>query len=1072
MRNLKKILALALVFAMAFTFTASAADFTDAAEIGAKYVDDVNMLVELGVIAGYPDGSFGPQKNITRAEFAKMAYTIKYGSDTDGNLFAAQKSNFWDVEGNVSVAWAKGYINYCANQNIVSGVGGGKFNPGGNITVAEATKMLLVILGCDPAKEGFTGANWVANVTAKAIDLGIYNGWTGDPSILATRELVAKLMRNTIFSSVYTYSAITGSGSQMDALGRDWNQTLGEKTMGLKTVTGIVVANERYAIATDDEGNDISAKVGSATGDDSDESKIYYEYSNTVNSNTEIAVMTIDRALDDDMLGAKVNVFFKADRIENNGRIDYKNIEVIGDVLVHSDTVAYTVPAIATDVYPDGESTSSTQVRPYITFQVDGVEKQIKMSNDVAKVAKEVDVQKNAAALADMLTEVNKYAYVIDGATLADNGDLAKNADLVAYTTPGDPTSGEDADATFDAQAEFIAEMGAPTLSQYRFVSVDGGNTYSYLFKMVDDGNSGYGAVTSYSETAGTIRIAGIPGLTSSLDLDEVVINGEVATDDVVVAYRANGKVVIEKVNTFNAAVESFTDDNGVVLNGNTYYAWVDADIIDYSSNEQIFTYYNETDRGAYSANTKYYVYNNIIMELEADDEVASVENYAVILRSYYDADMDTAYVKLAFGDNTEGTYKVGKMYTAKASDLSDPSNNRAQDFATNAFFGYVVNYKMRDDGSVDLSGQDLKDQDSDNKLKKFEISDTSEPGEKVVDETKFLPADKYALNDSTVIFALYGNPGYNSSTIEVDAANTPDYCVTHHADADGNCDNDCEIVGYAGVKAKAYKLAELKSLTGNVIPNLATRGDMGVILDVSNVTGTYLLSSTKNINSYIVAASVTVGAKVSQAAAGYDSDDKYGYIVSANQRYNAETDLYYAQMKLITEGKLIETTTVEDVQDDRSQSFLDIYGIDSVGKIPAISGMIVRYDVNADGVITMLSTLTANDKTTAPKKTFSTAEGFYLVNITGVRNNIVSFFDTDDAIANVKGTSTQSCKYAEDGCTIIAIDEDNYAGTTLTTVPSKEESLKAGEGNAIIQIDEDGAVERIFSFATNYVLG
>ena len=207
MRNLKKILALALVFAMAFTFTAGAADFTDAAEINAKYADDVNMLVELGVIAGYPDGSFGPQKNITRAEFAKMAYTLKYGSDSNGDLFAAQKSVFTDVEGNANVAWAKGYINYCANQKIVSGVGNNKFNPQGNITVAEATKMILVILGCDAEKEGFVGANWAANVTAKAIDLGIFEGWTGDPTALATRELVAKLMKNAIFTPVYTYNA-------------------------------------------------------------------------------------------------------------------------------------------------------------------------------------------------------------------------------------------------------------------------------------------------------------------------------------------------------------------------------------------------------------------------------------------------------------------------------------------------------------------------------------------------------------------------------------------------------------------------------------------------------------------------------------------------------------------------------------------------------------------------------------------------------------------------------------------------------------------------------------------------
>ena len=162
------------------------------------------------------DNTFRPENNVTRAEFAKMAYTLKYGADDKGMLFSGSKSAFTDVEGVSSIAWAKGYINYCANQKIVSGVGNNKFNPQGNITVAEAAKMILVILGCDPAKEGFTGANWAANVTAKAIDLGVFDGWTGDPMALATRELVAKLMRNAIFSPVYTYSTITGEGSQMN----------------------------------------------------------------------------------------------------------------------------------------------------------------------------------------------------------------------------------------------------------------------------------------------------------------------------------------------------------------------------------------------------------------------------------------------------------------------------------------------------------------------------------------------------------------------------------------------------------------------------------------------------------------------------------------------------------------------------------------------------------------------------------------------------------------------------------------------------------------------------------------
>ena len=199
MKNLKKVLALALAFAMSLTLFAGAA-FTDAADIGAEYIDDVEMLVQLGVVNGYEDGSFKPQGNITRAEFAKMAYTLKYGYDDQGKLFAGQKSQFSDVEGNGNVTWAKGYINYCANQGIVGGVGGGKFNPNGNITVAEAAKMLLVILGTDATKEGYGGSNWMGNVTADAMELGVFDGWYGDPTQTATRELVCKLMRNTVFA--------------------------------------------------------------------------------------------------------------------------------------------------------------------------------------------------------------------------------------------------------------------------------------------------------------------------------------------------------------------------------------------------------------------------------------------------------------------------------------------------------------------------------------------------------------------------------------------------------------------------------------------------------------------------------------------------------------------------------------------------------------------------------------------------------------------------------------------------------------------------------------------------------
>ena len=62
-RHQKKVLALVLAFACAFTMFAGAA-FTDEADIQAK--DAVNMLTALGVIEGDPDGSFRPDATVTR----------------------------------------------------------------------------------------------------------------------------------------------------------------------------------------------------------------------------------------------------------------------------------------------------------------------------------------------------------------------------------------------------------------------------------------------------------------------------------------------------------------------------------------------------------------------------------------------------------------------------------------------------------------------------------------------------------------------------------------------------------------------------------------------------------------------------------------------------------------------------------------------------------------------------------------------------------------------------------------------------------------------------------------------
>ncbi len=1015
MRNLKKILALALVFAMAFTFVASAADFTDAASIGAEYVDDVNMLVELGVIGGYPDGSFGPQKNITRAEFAKMAYTLKYGSDTNGDLFAAQKSIFTDVEGNANVAWAKGYINYCANQKIVSGVGNNKFNPQGNITVAEATKMILVILGCDPAKEGFTGANWASNVVAKAIDLGVFDGWSGDPTALATRELVAKLMKNAVFSPVYTYSAITGTGSQVNALGTDYNETLGEKTMGLKTETGLVVANERYYINLDAEGDALlNVNVVSATGIDSEETQIYYTYK-LDNGTEEGAILEIPVALPDEMLGNEVTVFFKADK----DGYQYKNVELIGDVMVTSNTVVYDVPAIAVDVYPDGESTSTTAVTPYISFTVDGVEKQIKAEASIGKVSKNVDFQADPA----VATAFGALAWVSNETISGASGLALSNG--AAYTD------------------EFFTDMGLPVLSNYRFVSVDGGKTYSYIFKMVADNgtNAKIGAVTSYSEAKGVIAIDG-----NRFDLDEVEIVGEVAADDLVAYYREAGKVFVEELDEVTGAVEAINDDESIVIGGETYALWINADNDAVDPGDTLADYF--ISNAAAMEDTKYYAYGNVIVDFEASEIEAVTEDYAVILRSSYDEGLDAAYVTLGFADNSQATYEVGKFNVEDRKNIYDDKNDRAMDFANNAYFGMVIKYKVMDNGQLDLSGNDLgyisgrqttkvsgKTYDDktfyastrfNNTVSTVEVAE----GKVVIDSSTTYTA----LNDAAVIFVLYGDPSYK---------------------ADGSIDRT--NVDYAPIKAAAYKLVDKGDQDLDVIPNMHQDTNAGI----SAYAFSYVLNATKGYNKGIVAMAMTVGNEAADDTGDAAEADALAYVVASTQKYNAATQEYYLQMTLITEDGLFTTKTVDSVPDFNNTAL----GIpEGIGKVTGDfkAGTFIEYALDAEGVITNMDD---NWESNIKKNIGAAAEGLYLVNAVSERNGSLFFFNTDSAIADLKNATPDSIKFAEDGYDVITIDGEEYVGESIIKISAREVSLQADKGNAVIQINDEGEIVRVFSF-------
>lgn len=91
----------------------------------------ISYMNELGLIKGYPDGTFKPEKSITRAEFAAMATRF-------ANLFGGGLQGFVDVP---YTHWANDVIAKAASAGWVSGYPDGTFKPENKITRAEVVSI-------------------------------------------------------------------------------------------------------------------------------------------------------------------------------------------------------------------------------------------------------------------------------------------------------------------------------------------------------------------------------------------------------------------------------------------------------------------------------------------------------------------------------------------------------------------------------------------------------------------------------------------------------------------------------------------------------------------------------------------------------------------------------------------------------------------------------------------------------------------------------------------------------------------------------------------------------------------
>lgn len=156
----------------------------------------ISVFAMLKIVGGYPDGTFRPEGNITRAEMCTVLMKIR------GKSGEKRATIFPDVP---SSHWASGYISEAVGEGIVKGYPDGNFRPNGLITRAEGVVIISRFAGLPEPKEleapfaDVPGRHWAAKDIKSAKEAGLlqYMGERFDLNRKLTRAEAVEILSRT-----------------------------------------------------------------------------------------------------------------------------------------------------------------------------------------------------------------------------------------------------------------------------------------------------------------------------------------------------------------------------------------------------------------------------------------------------------------------------------------------------------------------------------------------------------------------------------------------------------------------------------------------------------------------------------------------------------------------------------------------------------------------------------------------------------------------------------------------------------------------------------------------------------